>query len=102
VPNPNAIFMGWTGDAITSERRIAPLAVRSYDLTATFSAATVDSVVHHLLVGTGLLTSQAEALDYLGNRNGRFDLGDFVAWLDQSGTAVSTELMARIFARVRQ
>jgi M6 family metalloprotease-like protein len=102
APNPNAIFMGWTGDAITSERRIAPLAVRSYDLTATFSAATVDSVVHHLLVGTGLLTSQVEALDFLGNRNGRFDLGDFVAWLDQSGTAVSAELMARIFARVRQ
>jgi len=42
------------------------------------------------------------ALDYLGNRNGHFDLGDFVAWLDQSGTAVSAELMARIFARVRQ
>jgi M6 family metalloprotease-like protein len=102
VPNPNAIFMGWTGDATTSERRIAPLAVQPYNVTATFSAASVDSVVRHLLVGTGLLTPQVEALDYLGNRNGRFDLGDFVAWLDQSGTAVSAELMARIFARVRQ
>jgi M6 family metalloprotease-like protein len=102
VPNPNAIFMGWTGDAIASEPRIAPLAVRPYNITATFSAASVDSVVHHLLVGTGLLAPQVLALDYLGNRNGRFDLGDFVAWLDQSGTAVSAELMARIFARVRQ
>jgi len=100
-PNPNAIFMGWTGDVITSEPRIAPLAVQPYNLTATFSAASVDSVVHHLLIGTGLLTPQVQALDYLGNRNGRFDLGDFVAWLDQSGTAVSAELMARIFARVR-
>lgn len=101
-PDPNAIFMGWTGDVITSELRIAPLAVRPYNFTATFSAAPVDSVVHHLLVGTGLLTPQVEALDYLGNRNGRFDLGDFVAWLDQSGTGVSAELMARVFARVRQ
>jgi M6 family metalloprotease-like protein len=100
-PNPNAIFMGWTGDVITSELRIAPLAVQPYSITATFSAATVDSIVHHLLVGTGLLTPQVQALDYLGNRNGRFDLGDFVAWLDQSGTAISAELMARIFARVR-
>jgi immune inhibitor A len=101
-PNPNAIFMGWTGDVITSEPRIAPLAVQPYNLTATFSAATADSIVHHLLVGTGLSPSQVTMLDYQGNRNGRFDLGDFVAWLDQSGTAVSAELMARIFARVRQ
>jgi len=101
-PNPNAIFMGWTGDVITSEPRIAPRAVQPYSITATFSSAPVDSIVHQLLVGTGLLTPQVEALDYLGNRNGRFDLGDFVAWLDQSGTAVSAELMARIFARVWQ
>lgn len=101
-PNPSAIFMGWTGDVITSEPRIAPRAVQPYSVTATFSAAPVDSIVHQLILGTGLLTPQVEALDYLGNRNGRFDLGDFVAWLDQSGTAVSAELMARIFARVRQ
>lgn len=98
-PGAGAIFMGWVGDLSSSQARVVLQSVRPYNLTATFSAASVDSVVRHLVRGTGLASAQATALDAQGNRNGRFDLGDFVAWLDQTGTAVGAEVLARVFQR---
>jgi hypothetical protein len=102
TPAPSTLFLGWSGDVTSSEPRLVLHAVQAYNLTATFSAEPVDSVVQQLLTGHGIPASHLVQFDYLGNRNGRFDLGDFVAWLDQSGTAVSAEVMARIFARVRE
>jgi hypothetical protein len=34
-------------------------------------------------------------LDLLGNGNGRFDVGDFLAWVTQPGVAVSPELVMK-------
>jgi hypothetical protein len=100
-PNPSAIFMGWSGDVTISLPRIVLTGHQAYDVTANFAAAPLDSVVTQLLSGHGLLQQQVLILDYHGNRNGHFDLGDFVAWLDQSGTAVSAQLLARVFERAR-
>jgi M6 family metalloprotease-like protein len=63
-------------------------------------ALAADDVVSHL-VGAGSLLSAEEIsfLDFLGNGNGRFDVGDFLAWVSQPGVAVSPELMARVVAR---
>jgi hypothetical protein len=72
---------------------------QAYSVTANFVAASLDSVVSQLLGGHGLNAQQVLILDYHGNGNGRFDIGDFVAWLDQSGTAVSAQVLARIFER---
>ena len=101
-PNANAIFMGWSGDVTIAQPRIVLSGTQAYSVTANFAAAPLDSVVTQLLSGHGLTAQQAFILDYHGNNNGSFDLGDFVAWLDQSGTTVSAQLLARIFERARQ
>ncbi|MEK7668462.1 MAG: M6 family metalloprotease domain-containing protein [Gemmatimonadota bacterium] len=101
-PSANGVFMGWGGDVSSLGLRLTVSATQAYNVTASFTVAPLDSVVGHLLHGTGLTLQQATMLDNTGNHNGRFDLGDFVAWLDQSGTTISAELMARIFARARQ
>ena len=98
-PNANAIFMGWSGDVTIGLPRIVLTGNQAYSVTANFTAAPLDSVVVQLLGGHGLTAQQVLLLDYHGNRNGHFDLGDFVAWLDQSGTTVSAQILARIFER---
>ena len=98
-PNANAIFMGWSGDVTIGLPRIVLTGNQAYNVIANFAAAPLDSVVTQLLSGHGLTAQQVLLLDYHGNGNGRFDIGDFVAWLDQSGTAVSAQLLARIFER---
>jgi M6 family metalloprotease-like protein len=98
-PNPNAIFMGWSGDATIGQPRIVLRANQAYSVAANFAAAALDSVVAQLLNGHGLTPQQVLLLDQHGNGNSRFDIGDFVAWLDQSGTTVSAQLLARIFER---
>jgi M6 family metalloprotease-like protein len=98
-PIASAIFMGWSGDVTIGRPRIVLTGNQAYSVTANFVAASLDSVVAQLLSGHGLLQQQVLILDYHGNGNGRFDIGDFVAWLDQSGTAVSAQVLARIFER---
>jgi M6 family metalloprotease-like protein len=99
-PAPNALFMGWSGGVTSSLPHITLTAGQPYSVTANFQAAPLDSVVQQLLTGHGLNALQVLTLDFQGNQNGHFDLGDFLAWLDQSGTAISAQLLARIFERV--
>jgi M6 family metalloprotease-like protein len=100
-PAANAIFMGWSGDVTSAAPHLKLTAGQPYNVTANFTAAPLDSVVAMLLNAHGLTALQATTLDFQGNQNGHFDLGDFIAWLDQSGTAISAQLLARIFERVR-
>jgi M6 family metalloprotease-like protein len=101
-PSPNALFMGWSGDVTSGAAHLVVAAGQPYSVTANFNAAPLDSVVQQLLNGHGLNPLQVTTLDFQGNQNGHFDLGDFLHWLDQSGTAVSAQLLARVFERVRQ
>lgn len=52
------------------------------------------------LLGTGaeLSTDQLTYLDLLGNRNGGYDVGDFLAWVEVSGATVDTDTMGRIIS----
>lgn len=61
----------------------AAAAQRAYTLDIVEPTLAFDGVVAHLL-GTGgpLTADELRYLDILGNGNGRFDVGDFVAWLD--------------------
>ncbi|HEY2824812.1 MAG TPA: hypothetical protein VGI83_04635, partial [Gemmatimonadales bacterium] len=38
-------------------------------------------------VSTPLSKSDQRYLDLLGNKNGKFDLGDFLAWVKETGAA---------------
>lgn len=80
-----------------------PTAAGSYQFTATVTsggqslsqaftvqvgtpALASQAVVAQLLAGSGPLSADdLRYLDLLGNRNGSFDLGDFLAWVDVTG-----------------
>lgn len=90
VPTGAVVFNGWTGDTVTTAAVLQLPMERPYDLTANFSVAvpvTVSEARGELLgIGT-LTTEQREHLDLLGNRNGYFDVGDYLAMLSRLGLA---------------
>jgi len=88
-------FVGWTGDTSASAPALVLHVARPYAVTANFAAT--NDVVNQLLTGTSNLTAaQLQTLDQLGNNNGRFDLGDFVAWLDRNPGALSAATIAKV------
>ncbi len=61
------------------------------------------SVVDQLLLGgTRLTADEIRYLDILGNNNNGLDVGDVLAWLDDTGTALPAPLAARLFGRLRR
>ena len=69
-------------------------------ITITAPTLAVANVVSQLLSGgTHLTANELTYLDLLGNHNGSYDVGDFTAWLDKTGTVVSAEIMQRVMAR---
>jgi M6 family metalloprotease-like protein len=61
-------------------------AQRAYTLTIAEPTLAFDAVVARLFGPGGPLTDdELRYLDLLGNHNGRFDVGDVVAWLDATG-----------------
>ena len=99
TPATGTLFAGWTGDTATTQRRLVLRMTRPYTIAARF--APTDSAIAQLTVGSGLSASDRTLLDDLGNGNGRFDVGDFVAWLDRSGTVVDAATMARVLRGAR-
>ncbi|MBI1723417.1 MAG: M6 family metalloprotease domain-containing protein [Gemmatimonadetes bacterium] len=99
TPSAGNVFAGWTGDTTAFRPRLVLRARRPFAVTASFALLALDSVVAQLTRGTGLTLGLQTTLDRQGNDNGSFDLGDVVAWLDQSRTAVSAEVRARLLGR---
>lgn len=54
-------------------------------------ALAATAVLDHLLLGTGLGEDHQRFLDLLGNRNGRVDIGDVRAWLQDASAPDSPE-----------
>ena len=55
--------------------------------------------MHELLGIDSLLTPEERSyFDNAGNGNGRFDLGDFLAWVTRTGAKPSGALMTRLAA----
>ncbi|HEY2804290.1 MAG TPA: immune inhibitor A domain-containing protein, partial [Gemmatimonadales bacterium] len=103
----NQAFINWTGDTTTQSPTLKLHMTRSWTVVANFFAApqnlVADSIIKQLLGTSAPLTStDRQYLDLLGNRNGILDLGDFVAWLDKTGTVVSNETMRALTQRARQ
>ena len=87
-------FLSWAGDTVSKNATITLPMGRPYTVRAVFLSplATAD-VVAQLLNGTGPLTAQQLLqLDQLGNNNGRFDVGDFLAWARATGAPVPAAL----------
>jgi immune inhibitor A len=86
-------FQSWAGDTVTTNPSITLPMGRPYTVRAvfleTFSTA---EVVAQLLNGSSALTPvQLGDLDQLGNANGGFDLGDFLAWVRATGAPLSAQ-----------
>ncbi|HZD06363.1 MAG TPA: hypothetical protein VE173_15740, partial [Longimicrobiales bacterium] len=57
--------------------------VRFVDTLVVLAPVSVEAAASDLLDGGALPAVEREILDRLGNRDGRWDLGDFLAWLDR-------------------
>jgi len=97
-------FRGWAGDTVTKNLSVTLPMGRPYSVRAvfleTFSTA---QVVAQLLTGSSTLTvAQLGDLDQLGNNNGVFDLGDFLAWVQATGAPLTAEQRALVSAAKRK
>ena len=54
------------------------------------------SAVSQLFGGTSLTDDQRVLLDQLGNHNGRYDLGDFLAWVQRAGIKLTSAMSAQL------
>ncbi|MFN2400054.1 MAG: hypothetical protein ABR543_15650 [Gemmatimonadaceae bacterium] len=59
--------------------------VRGPGFKTGISLPTATAAANHLLGGTALTSQQAQLFDAIGNKNGRFDVGDFRAYLKALG-----------------
>jgi hypothetical protein len=94
---PDSVFSGWSGDTTSARDTLVLSMQRPYTLAARFVG--LEAPVHELLGIDSLLTPEERSyFDNAGNGNGRFDLGDFLAWVTRTGARPSGALMARLAA----
>jgi len=60
---------------------------------STPTLATADVVTQILGPGAPLNADQLRYLDFLGNNNSVFDIGDFLAWVKATGAPLSAAMM---------
>jgi M6 family metalloprotease-like protein len=77
-----------TGFELDSIGQLTPGGAVSFDFMVTppgLVAVTVDQAARHLLGANVLGQAQLNALDQIGNHNGRFDVGDYLALVNAGG-----------------
>jgi hypothetical protein len=105
VPQAGSIFVGWRGDTAAVATTITLPMGHPYDIDASFlidvQVPVADATTE--ILGTAKLTiDQKTFLDQLGNRNGVYDVGDFLALLKRNGQALTPELMTKLVAVKRR
>lgn len=96
----NCCARSFVGFAIDSIRLVGPQRAATFRLRfgVLRPLATAD-VVAQLLTGTSPLTAaDLVALDLWGNSNGRFDVGDFLAWVQLTGAPLTARQQALVQA----
>jgi M6 family metalloprotease-like protein len=97
-PQSSAVFAGWTGDTTSTRDTLTVTMNHPFDLTANFVAfqeVAVNNAAEAILGATGLPGEDVLYLDAAGNRNGSYDLGDFLAAVDRASTGSSIETIAQ-------
>jgi hypothetical protein len=84
-------FQGWAGDTVTKHTSVTLPMTRPYAVRAVFleTFSTADLVAQLLNGSSALTAAQLSDLDKLGNNNGGFDLGDFLAWVQATGAPLT-------------
>jgi len=88
-----------TGSFTATARVMSGTQTKDVPVSISVSApALTTSAVLGALLGTGasLTADEVRYLDLVGNRNGRYDVGDFHAFIATTGGAVSAEMMADV------
>jgi hypothetical protein len=89
-------FLGWRGDTTSALPTLDIRLDRPFDVTADFvvvAAVDAGAAVRAVLGGAPLDPAAARYLDAIGNRNGAYDVGDYLAWLRRTGQAVPAALL---------
>jgi hypothetical protein len=85
---PGSVFAGWTGDTTMAGDTVSLVIQHPFDLLANFVAVRevpLDRAANGLF-GTDVLDQEEVVyLDAVGNRDGVYDLGDFLAASDRGG-----------------
>ena len=87
APQPGAVFTGWTGDTTASADSLTLTMQHPFDLMANFvpvQEVVLTSAAAALLGNETIQSDEAAYLDAVGNRNGVYDLGDFLAAADRT------------------
>ena len=87
APQPDAVFLNWSGDTASSNESLTLRMLRPLRVTANFIAVQPVAITDAAgaLFGTTVLEPQKSVyLDAAGNRNGVYDLGDFLAASERS------------------
>ena len=90
-----SVFVGWTGDTTAASDTLTLLMRHPFDLTANFVAVQDVQLggAADALFGTVALRPEESAyLDAVGNRNGVYDLGDFLAAQDRLAAAEAVKV----------
>ena len=88
APQADAVFLNWTGDTTSVRDTLTLRMLRPFSVVANFITAqeVVLRDAADALFGTSVLgTTQGVFMDAAGNRNGVYDLGDFLAAVERSG-----------------
>jgi hypothetical protein len=95
---PGLLFSGWTGDTLSAAATLVLPMRRPYDVQANFVVElqiSVDAATAEILGQGGLSAAERDYLDQLGNRNGGYDLGDYLAMLTRAGLVPNAAVLAR-------
>jgi len=101
TPAAGQSFLGWSGDTTAGGAALKLRMTRPFAVTANF--ASPGDVVNQLLAGSAPITTAAlQLLDQLGNHNGRFDIGDLVAWLDRNPDVATSPAVLKLLKEMHR
>jgi hypothetical protein len=86
APPAGSVFVGWTGDTTVNSDTLTLLMRHPFDLTANFigvQEVQLGGAADALFGTVALGAEESTYLDAVGNRNGVYDLGDFLAAQDR-------------------
>jgi M6 family metalloprotease-like protein len=104
TPPPGFEFVLWQGDTATVNRELRLSMHRPYDVMAVFAPTriiAVEDATFDLLGRPRLSADDRAYLDQLGNRNGSYDVGDYLAYLRRTGATPPAALVAEMSRNLR-
>ena len=87
----DAVFLNWTGDTISTRDTLTLRMLHPFSVVANFigvQQVTIPDAAGSLFGSSVLAAPQALYMDAAGNRNGTYDLGDFLAAADRSAAPI--------------